>query len=289
MIRQKEFYQSPGRIIRALLAGIAAIALAKAAQAAPPDTGQALDLITNTADRICNVVTTKGEVESTQVTGQVKAELSGLASRLANVGISGTGSITNEQYQNVLRQDLASTLHDNAQCKLKVFEDLQVKLIPEAPTERTIPPNVERPIQWGDNFSFWSSQDAVLGFSVWGPNVNPIPVQLNDAYIISDMTGERITLQVALRPGDVSTLKPISDINAIPTKAILSLWATFRLPGLSPSEFLEHWGGFRLHVEYSGIKPDDKVYSRELVQGIAQGQFPQLGPHVTPKTPSSAR
>jgi hypothetical protein len=195
MIRKKDFYQIPGRI-RALLAGIAAIALANAAQAASPDAPQALDLITNTADRICNVVSTKGEIESTQVNGQVKAELSGLASRLANVGISGSGSINNEQYQNVLRQDLAATLHDNAQCKLKVFEDLQVKLIPEASTERTIPPNVDQPIAWADAISFASSGDAMLGLLVAGRVVNPVPVQLIDAYVISDITGERKTLQV---------------------------------------------------------------------------------------------
>ena len=287
MIRKKDFYQIPGRI-RALLAGIAAIALANAAQAASPDAPQALDLITNTADRICNVVSTKGEIGSTQVNGQVKAELSGLASRLANVGISGSGSINNEQYQNVLRQDLAETLHDNAQCKLKVFEDLQVKLIPEASTERTIPPNVDQPIAWADAISFASSGDAMLGLLVAGRVVNPVPVQLIDAYVISDITGERKTLQVALGPG-VSKLAAISDVNAIPPKATLQLWAIFPPPGISPLEFLAHWGSFRLHAEYSGIKPDDKVFPRELVQNSAQGTFPELGPHVTPKSPPPAR
>jgi hypothetical protein len=109
-----------------------AIVFAQMARAAPLDTtAQALNLITQTADRICNVVSTKGEIESSDVKGQVQAQLSGLAAKLASVGVSGTGSINNEQYQKVLRQDLASTLHDNTECRLKVFQTLEAKLLPE--------------------------------------------------------------------------------------------------------------------------------------------------------------
>jgi hypothetical protein len=99
--------------ISAPLLGLTAITLAHVVAAAPLDTtAQALDLITNTADRICNVVSTKGEAESSEVKGQLKA-------KLADVGVTGSGSIDNEQYQNVLRRDLASTLQDSAECKLK--------------------------------------------------------------------------------------------------------------------------------------------------------------------------
>jgi len=286
---RKDFHQSSGPI-RALLASMAALAFANASQAASPDTAQALDLITNTADKICNVVTTKGETESTQVNGQVKAELSGLASRLANVGISGSGSITHDQYQNVLRQDLAATLHDNAKCKLKVFEDLQVKLIPEASTERTptppapqVPaPNLERPIAWIDAVAFMRTGDVVNGFELQGTVINPTPVQLTDAYVISDTTGERVTLDVELRPGSYTA---ISEVNAIPSKAVLRLWAIFSPPGISPLEFGARWGSFRLHVDYSGIKPDEKVWPREVVENFLQANWPELGPHVTTKIP----
>jgi hypothetical protein len=124
----------------------------------------ALELITNTADKICNVVSTKGEANSSEVKGNVTAQLRGLASKLADVGVSGTGSITTEQYESVLRSDLAATLKDNAACKLKVFDTLQNKLLgsgaASAPNiggtwhDTNDPNNVTRITQQGDRFEF---------------------------------------------------------------------------------------------------------------------------------------
>jgi hypothetical protein len=53
--------------------------------------GDQIKLITDAADRICNVVTANGSASSMDVQGEVKAELRGLASKLANAGISGSG------------------------------------------------------------------------------------------------------------------------------------------------------------------------------------------------------
>src|SRR3954468_11981378 len=101
---------------------------------------QALKLITDTADNICNVVLTEGGINRSKIEGTVKAQLGGLASKLADAGISGDVNITSEQYQNVLQQDLAATLRSNAECKLKVFSDLQNQVLgtavqPEAPSQ----------------------------------------------------------------------------------------------------------------------------------------------------------
>jgi hypothetical protein len=49
---------------------------------------KALDLITNTADKICNVVSVRGEAKSSEVKGNVTAQLNGLASKLADIGVS---------------------------------------------------------------------------------------------------------------------------------------------------------------------------------------------------------
>jgi hypothetical protein len=122
-------------LIRMLRAAILIISVPFAAHAQTnDDPAKALQLITDTADRICNVVASSGRSDTSEVQGQVKAELGGLASRLANVGISGSGKLDNENYQNVLRQDLATTLRDNAACKLKVFDTLQSRLLPNAPS-----------------------------------------------------------------------------------------------------------------------------------------------------------
>ena len=85
MIWQKGLNSSTGKAA-ALLVGAVALSVVHVADAASLDAPQALDLITATADRICNVVSTKGEAESSEVKGQVKAQLSGLAAKLADVG-----------------------------------------------------------------------------------------------------------------------------------------------------------------------------------------------------------
>ena len=150
---------------------------------------------------------------------------------------------------------------------------------PQAPA-----PDADRPIAWRSDLSFWSGGGAdgasLLGVVIRGTITDAAPVQLTDAYIISEITGEKKALQVELAPGP--RLASISDINQIPPKALLQLWATFSPPGISPTDFVTHWGSFRLHAEYAGIKCD-KVFSREAVQSIMQLQFPEVGPHVTPK------
>jgi len=134
--------------MRALVAVIS-VFLGGAANAEPlGDQANALKLITDTADRICNVVTAAGSSSSFDIDGQVKAELGGLASRLAGVGVSGSGKLNEERYQNVLRQDLAGTLRDNAACKLKVFETLSTKILSAAPQVEQAPNIAGR---WRDN------------------------------------------------------------------------------------------------------------------------------------------
>lgn len=109
----------------------------------------ALDMINATANNICNVVSTRGEANSIEAQGDVSAQLRGLASRLAGVGISGAAQITNERYENVLREHLADTLRDNAICKLKVFETLHGTLLSPVATPRPSPapvsPSMGRP------------------------------------------------------------------------------------------------------------------------------------------------
>lgn len=117
----------------ALVAVVAVQIVPSAPRAQSLETQQkVLELITNTADRICNTVSTRGETSSAEVQGNIKAQLSGLASRLAELGVAASGRIASDQYQNVIRQELASTLRDNAKCKLDVFNSLR-NLVPNAP------------------------------------------------------------------------------------------------------------------------------------------------------------
>ena len=95
------------------------------------DTPAALSAITDTAEKICGIWAAQGEIRSTKATGEVHAELSGLAKRLASIGVSGAGDIASSSYQGVLQSDLSSTLKDIRDCRLKVFENLRATALRE--------------------------------------------------------------------------------------------------------------------------------------------------------------
>lgn len=122
-----------------VIANVAGLSAPGFAHADSLDPQRALELIESTADRICNVVLTQGEAKSSEVQGKVNAQLSGLASKFVEAGVSGAESINNEDYKSVLRQDLAATLKDNAACKLNVFNTLQSKLLGPAPAPAPLP------------------------------------------------------------------------------------------------------------------------------------------------------
>lgn len=90
---------------------------------------QALGLITKTADEICSIVSHAGNYQGIKVKGEVKAQLSGLIKKMADVGVSGAADFTADQYENVIQSELSSTIQHNADCKLKVFDRLQEKMI----------------------------------------------------------------------------------------------------------------------------------------------------------------
>jgi hypothetical protein len=92
---------------------------------------QALKDIADTADRICGYVALSGQSTGVELTGDVKAELSKLAKVLADLGLSGTGRITNQSYEGILQQELSTTLRELRQCKLTVLTSLQRVLIPQ--------------------------------------------------------------------------------------------------------------------------------------------------------------
>src|SRR6202011_4350234 len=64
----------------------------------------------------------------------IKAELSGLIKKLADLGIVGTGEVNHATYEGVVQQELATTLKDIRECKLKTLEILKGLLTPSAVT-----------------------------------------------------------------------------------------------------------------------------------------------------------
>jgi hypothetical protein len=100
------------------------------AQPEPIDAqAKALALITDAADRLCSIVKQAGSSQSLKVQGDVKAQLNGLIRQLVDAGISGAADFNADQYEGVIHADLAAAIEHNADCKLKVFDTLQAKMI----------------------------------------------------------------------------------------------------------------------------------------------------------------
>ena len=105
------------------ISGMLAIGLAAAA---PPLAAQSLDTaaleqIQQTATVICGDYARAGFAKSAAVEGAAKAELKGLFSRLADLGIEGAGSVQSGQYDNVLQEELPGELKDVRRCRENIF------------------------------------------------------------------------------------------------------------------------------------------------------------------------
>ena len=100
---------------------------------------QALDVIADFADRICDPakVPLVGSSSSLELSGKAKAELSELVKKVANVGVEGAAKYQSSKYANVLQKDLVAVLRENKDCRLKVFEKLQSRLLAPASAKKS--------------------------------------------------------------------------------------------------------------------------------------------------------
>jgi hypothetical protein len=109
-----------------------------------------LDQIADFAERICPPVKDSGTTSSVEISGQAKAELSKLLKKLADLGVSGAAKYKSSEYEGVLREQLASLLKSNQDCRLAVFRELSSRLLPtpKPQTDRAVfvpPPLTQLP------------------------------------------------------------------------------------------------------------------------------------------------
>ena len=91
---------------------------------------KALRAISAFAAETCgNSLALEGTATNLELSGDVKAQLQGLVARVADLGMTGAGKYKSDAFKNVLHEQLAEALKDNATCKLKVFELLQEKMV----------------------------------------------------------------------------------------------------------------------------------------------------------------
>jgi hypothetical protein len=157
---------------------------------------EALNLISETANKICGDVPVTGSAQSVEVNGKIDVQLKGLASKLAEIGINGSGSITSNDYSGVLREQLADTIKNISECKLKVFESLEKKLIVSLRNSDDATNYGNQSIPGDTGWIFVGYFNIERGNFIEGPYVSVIssPSRVKDRHVT---VGDRIKLNVS--------------------------------------------------------------------------------------------
>jgi len=104
------------------------------------DPGQ-FQLIEETAASICNTVReAKGRKNEVQLQGEVNTKMGGLIGKVVDVGGSGEGSVTGEQFEGLSREATASALEGDRGCRERVFKMMLDKFPPRNQAPQEHPP-----------------------------------------------------------------------------------------------------------------------------------------------------
>lgn len=99
---------------------------------ASTDLGQqqkALSIIADFASKLCQDIPLSHEKSSLDLSASAKAELKGIAKKVADLGFDGATKYSNTKEQGLLQQELAKALADSRTCRMKVWDDLKEKLL----------------------------------------------------------------------------------------------------------------------------------------------------------------
>jgi len=103
---------------------------------AQPLNAQQIQIIKDTAASICNTIKeAKGKKSDFQIQGDIKAQLGGLVGKLADIGGSGRGSVTNEEFEGLSRDATAAALTGDRDCRERLFNKMFDKLSLAQPTD----------------------------------------------------------------------------------------------------------------------------------------------------------
>lgn len=90
---------------------------------------KALSIISDFASKLCQDIPLSHETSSLDLSASLKAELKGIAKKVADLGFNGATKYSNTKEQGLLQQELAKALADSRSCRMKVWEDLKEKLV----------------------------------------------------------------------------------------------------------------------------------------------------------------
>jgi hypothetical protein len=138
---------------------------------------EALQIISDFADRLCSKVPLEGSGSTVDLSGTGKAELDGLLKKMASLGIQGSAKYQQSQFQGLLQKDLVAALKTSTDCKLKVFEALKDKLLSAV--------NAPKP----------ATPDEVAEAVVKRLPVKPLNLTFSDSPLFTRARRERITAE----------------------------------------------------------------------------------------------
>lgn len=181
---------------------VVAVALLVQASAVQALDGRTLALINESANDICGSIDRDGGGSSTAIEGNISAELSGLARRLADAGIDGSARLESDDYSNVVRQELGSELANTRECRLRVFEMLvdrvESSLQPEpdpwgsrGPQPAAGPTELAGMIQWG----------AYINCQVTNTSPDPVTVATINYSLTSFMGPQAVSIPCTFNCG----------------------------------------------------------------------------------------
>lgn len=150
-------------------------------------------------------------------------------------------------------------------------------------------PRSDEPLVWSRTPILGSTKDAngtihAHSIGIVGKNIGTEEVQLDDLYIVSDVTGARIDLKVQI-PNEGTILA--KDTNPIPPDAFIQLSSDEFNPtaGVSEKDFMRDWGAIRFVAEYGGQKHQTS-FGHATIEALFDAQRPNfVPPQVSRKSP----
>jgi len=131
---------------------------------------QQLQIVDQTTASICNTVTqAHGQKTDAQIKGDIRAKLGGLAGELADVGVSGKGSINQSEFEGLTQEATAEALKGDRACRERVFDKLLDKLSsPAAPKKGAGNMKPEATSQTQQIKGFFARSDVAAGSAQGG-------------------------------------------------------------------------------------------------------------------------
>ena len=130
----------------------------------------------------------------------------------------------------------------------------------------------------GHTYSSKNNTIYTVAIQISGRNESQQEVQLEDACIISGITGVKIPMKVGTSDGWIAS----NETNPIPPNGSVTLRAEFNEPdGFSAQDFVRDWGKIYLNVRYDG-----DVYRKTIDENMVLAMYANfrpspLGPRVT--------